>query len=466
MIVFLIVQGCATVETEKEWDRITNIGQERVGHPVIWEQSEREKRAIQEEMERLLSDGLSRDDAVRIAIINNRALQSSFENIGISKSDLVQAGLFTNPSLDALFRFPSGGGRTNIEAGLFFSVSDLWQIPLRKKVAAARMEATIMQVGQAVLDTAAEAKRTYDTVYYLSRSKGKSEKILKKFREISHQTALRRDFGFMSDQDVLLAQIMVFEAELEVTRLESRLFAAKARLNRTLGLSPSQADYTITEKDPPEVGDLPEVEVAVQHALEHRLDVHMAQLKLSQAERSLALEKKRIVKDLDVGVSYEKETEGTDLLGPAFDIQIPFFDQNQAQIAKAQYRVRQAKKNLEALEGQVREEVIRDLEQIHLSQTRARRFREKIIPLREEILKYADRWVNTMQLNRLYLLEAQRGLLESRREYLHAQMKLQNAVTDLERHLGGSLPGRSIFHSRPIAGTPIRSTPEAPSHWE
>jgi len=43
-------------------------------------------------------------------------------------------------------------------------------------------------------------------------------------------------------------------------------------------------------------------------------------------------------------------------------------------------------------------------------------------------------------LNRLYLLEAQKGLLQSRREYLEALMERQKALVDLELHMGGKLP--------------------------
>ena len=110
LLMAFVVGGCATVRTDQEWNRIENLAENRLGEQVIWEESETERQHIQEEVKRLLDDGLSRQDAVRISVINNRDLQSVFEEIGIAKSDLVQAGLFTNPSLDVLFRFPSGGG--------------------------------------------------------------------------------------------------------------------------------------------------------------------------------------------------------------------------------------------------------------------------------------------------------------------------------------------------------------------
>jgi outer membrane protein TolC len=119
---------------------------------------------------------------------------------------------------------------------------------------------------------------------------------------------------------------------------------------------------------------------------------------------------------------------------------LPIFDQNQAQIAKAQYKNRQARKTLQALEGKVREEITGDLERINFHQVQVQTFREKIIPFREKAIGYAEKWVNAMQLNRLYLLEAQKGLLQSRREYLEALMERQKALVDLELHMGGKLP--------------------------
>jgi hypothetical protein len=52
-------------------------------------------------------------------------------------------------------------------------------------------------------------------------------------------------------------------------------------------------------------------------------------------------------------------------------------------------------------------------------------------------MEYAKKWVNAMQLNRFYLLEAGEGLFLSRRRYLQALMERQQALVDLELHMGG-----------------------------
>lgn len=441
ILILFVAGGCATVKTDQEWGKLKEMAHDRLGEEIVWEQSEAEEKRIQNEINHLLTDGLSRNDAVRITLMNNRRLQSTFEEVGIFKSDLIQAGLFSNPSLDLLFRFPSGGGRTSIEATGLFSFSDLWQIPFRKKVAAARMEATILHTGQIIIETVAEAKRSYDIVYNLSINEKETEVILRKFREINDQIVLRQSFGFMSDHDVYLSQIMVFEAELELARIRNELATGRAKLNRVMGLKPSQMSYELVPRKEHEVfADLPDLETAVQHALDHRLEVQMAKFRIHQAEKMLELEKKYVFKHIGLGASYERDVEGTEGFGPALDIQLPLFDQNQAQIARARYEIRQERKNLQALEGQIREEVTKDLEHIRLFQTRKQSFGEKIIPLREKVLEYAEKWVHAMQLNRLYLLEAQRGLLQSKKEYLEVITDYQHALVDLELHLGGRLP--------------------------
>src|SRR4051812_29027480 len=66
-------------------------------------------------VETLLRATLTADRAVQIALLNNRNLQATFEEIGVAKADLLEAGLLKNPSFDASVRFPDGGGGTNNE---------------------------------------------------------------------------------------------------------------------------------------------------------------------------------------------------------------------------------------------------------------------------------------------------------------------------------------------------------------
>ena len=181
--IIILGAGCASVETSKEWEQLKNDVQQRTGREILWEQSQEEADVIHQQVNALLEKGLTREEALRIALINNRDLQAIFEEIGMSKSELVQAGLFRNPTISAFFRFPFHGSGTNIEAdGLLFPLSDLWQMPFRKKVAAAHLERTMKRVEQTVLDTIRETKKAYDAVYYADVTKKETEALAKELR--------------------------------------------------------------------------------------------------------------------------------------------------------------------------------------------------------------------------------------------------------------------------------------------
>ena len=55
----------------------------------------------------LLGKPLTVDDAVQIALLNNRGLQAGFQELGITEAEVVQAGRLPNPGFS--FRRPSPG---------------------------------------------------------------------------------------------------------------------------------------------------------------------------------------------------------------------------------------------------------------------------------------------------------------------------------------------------------------------
>jgi cobalt-zinc-cadmium efflux system outer membrane protein len=432
--------GCASVDVHEEWSQFKKTSMDRIGVEPLWEQSEDDELRIQQMVNSLLADGLTREEAVQIALINNRHLQSTFEEIGISKSELVQAGLFRNPTLGAIFRFPFGGGSTNIDADGFFAISDLWQMPFRKKVASAQLEITMLRVGEELLDTAAEAKRSFENVYYTELARDEAKGILQKFREISQRIKVRKDFGFTSDMDVYLSQAMIADAEIQLHRLERELVMARAHLDNVLGLNRQVHEYQIEAHEKYHQLETLDVRALINFAMDSRLDIQVARFKIKEAERRLDLEKMRVFREVNLGVSYERDTDGDEVFGPGVDIQLPIFDQNQAQIARAGYLVRRARKRHEDLERHIIEEVTGDLEKINLFRENSRLLSAQVIPLRKKALDYAMKWVQAMQLSRLHMLEAQRGLMESQLAFIEARMALANAFLTLERHLGGDLP--------------------------
>ncbi len=379
------------------------------------------------------------DNAVRIALLNNRKLQASFEEIGILKADLVQAGLFTNPNLSALFRFPFKAGGTGIEVAGVLNIADLWQIPIRKKVAHIRLETTMLQVSDKILNTISEAKQAYISYTALSLVRDEMEKIKDQMEQWRDHLIYRKGFGYASDLDIYMADALVIETELEFAKIESDLLLLRFRLNRILGLSAVQSNYEIIGTLPEELIQPPDYEETISYALSNRPEVQIARMHVEDARRVLTLERSRIFSNVEAGIVYEREIEGDKSIGTEIGVQLPIFDQNQAQIAKAEYRLRQTEKELKAKIDEVREDISVALERLSLLSQQINLIKTEILPARNKAVEYAEKYFNAMQINMLYLLEARQKLLETNRHYFNTLKEYHEQTIELERIIGRAI---------------------------
>jgi len=79
---------------------------ERTGLEVRWQQDAAAREAALADVRTLLKKPLTVNSAVQIALLNNRELLATFEDVGVSAADLREAGLWKNPSIDLSVRFP------------------------------------------------------------------------------------------------------------------------------------------------------------------------------------------------------------------------------------------------------------------------------------------------------------------------------------------------------------------------
>ncbi|MDQ6654940.1 MAG: hypothetical protein M3Y80_03910, partial [Verrucomicrobiota bacterium] len=83
----------------------TSVG-ERIGKRVEWRKDAQADAEISQTVRTLLRGTITVERAVQIALLNNRELQATFEEIGIANADLTEAGLLKNPVFDMSARFP------------------------------------------------------------------------------------------------------------------------------------------------------------------------------------------------------------------------------------------------------------------------------------------------------------------------------------------------------------------------
>ena len=487
----VLLSGCAKVEPGADFRRAAQLIGERAGSAAVYDPQA--EAIVEERVDQLLADGLTIEEAVQVALLNNRAFQAAFQEIGISRADLVQAGLLSNPSFVMMFRLPEGGGRPNSEFGIAQQLVDLWQIPVRKEVARAQLEATILDVAQRAVTLAFDVRGRAIELLALQRTE---EVLHENLRLVERSMELARhqyEAGAVRQLDVNLARGNVNDVHLELIALRRERQVAEATLARLLNLSDTGKPWYLRDElpSPPLTTDEPERLVA--WALEQRLDAQVAQARVREAESDLRREYLNIFPNVEVGleveVSERRALPGRKILadtaresiangaltapgiesraqrararreiidamlGPSLALTIPIFDQNQAQIAKARYRAIQRRKEFENLLNQIINEVEQAAEVAGTLQAMVRFYQEQALPQGQAGVEGAQQLYEAGQQTIAVLIEAQESLIERRRAYVRAQGEYAIAIAELERALGGRMrpPPATQPTTQPVA---------------
>jgi len=394
-----------------------------------------EEEQAREVVAELLSEGLTSTEAVQVALLNNQRLQAQLFEIGLGHADVVQAGLLSNPSLDALVRFPVDGGSTSSEGGLLQNFTDFWRIPARKRIAQNELERIMLAVAHGAASLAAEAKTAYFSAVAASQSLLVEEENLataQLFLELSQE---RLDAGGATQIDVNAAHSRLLEQRVieRVARFDE--VQAKLRLLATLGLQGSQQDLVLTEALLSKEQLKPDLDTLLMHASRHRLDLQSVARGVEAAERSVPLERRRVWRSASGGVAFEG-SGGEVALGPALELSLPIFDQNQAQVAKAELRYAQALRRLDGLTVRVSQQVRAAYANYELALETMRLYEQELLPLRDQSLELARESFAAGKTGFLYVLAAQNELLAARREYVNQLASLASSIPLLEAACG------------------------------
>src|SRR5580692_2389769 len=121
------LSGCSTFSRDGGFDTVAATARTDLGLEVRWPRSDQERAKSDAQVAALLAQPLKPDDAVQIALLNNHALQASFQELGVSEADLVHSGRLPNPRFT--LRHSSAAGLYDIEETLTFNVLSLITAP-------------------------------------------------------------------------------------------------------------------------------------------------------------------------------------------------------------------------------------------------------------------------------------------------------------------------------------------------
>jgi len=457
----IFLGGCASFSQDGGFSAVESSVKTRIGKEVRWIKSDSDAESVRAMVKQLLATPLSADDAVQVALLNNRGLQATYAELGIAEADLVQAGRMTNPHFAYLRT--SHGGERKLEWALTFPIIDLLTMPLRTRLEGSRFEEAKLSVAGRAVDVGLETRRAWYQAVAAAQTAHYMEQV-KDAAEASAQLARRMaQIGNVPKLTQMREQVFYAETAAQLARARQIAGAERERLTRLMGLHGDDLGFKLLDRLP----DLPagalEMNDLEATAIAQRYDVQVAKRVTESLAESLGLTRAtRFINVLEVGPARTKEDPEPWKRGFEISLQIPIFDWGDARLAKAESIYMQSVQHVAEIATNARSEVRESYAAYRIAYDNAKHFRDEIVPLRKKISEETLLRYNGMLVSVFELLADAReqvmsvnATIEAQRDFWLAENNLHGALNGTPRAggtEGAGSTGRRLARDSALAG--------------
>src|SRR5216684_3051945 len=415
----LALSGCATFSPDAGMTVVANAADEILKKDVISIRTADDAAAARNAVQRLLRRPLTVDTAVQIALLNNRGLQASYNELALAEAELVGESLPPNPTF-SISRIV-GDGAMEIERQVVGDILALATLPFRSEIARQRFQEAQLRAAEEALRLAADVRRAY----YRVVAANELAVVLTDAKSTAEATAQLAEklgqTGASNKLDQAREQVFYAETTADLATLRQDATSSRERLIRLLGLWDGDLGFGLPQKLPAlphRPLSLPRIEV---DAVGHRIDLQIARIELAALAKSLNLtEATRFVTLLDVAGVDRKTVDptGVSFRERGFDVQfqIPIFDGGEVRVRQAAETYNEAFNRLTEKAVNVRSEA-RDAFRVYRSTYDiAGHYQREVLPLRKIISDEMQLRFSSMQVDVFALLTEARQRSPARRQ--------------------------------------------------
>lgn len=422
------------------------------GQPLARIQNEQDAQRAQTQTKSLLAKPVSADQAVQIALLNNRALQASLSELGISEADLVRAGRLPNPFIS----FSRLSGRdVEIERAIGFDFLSLLTMPARIKIERQRFEQVQQRAALQAVALAATTRRAYFNAVAAAETERYMQQVEQSAAAGAELAVEMKKAGNWSALDAMRQQAFHADAIAQRDLAAQARLAAREELTRLLGLENADA-IQLPERLPDLPPALEEVAQPEQRALDQRLDVQIARSNTLALADALGLSRNTALVDA-IRLTYKNKSVSGEprANGAEATLMLPLFDWTGSKSKRAEAVYMQAVHQSADVAVRARSEVRTALAARQTAHSVARHYRDTVVPLRKQIsdetlLRYNGMLIGVFELllDARSQMQAVNSSIVALRDYWIAESSWYMALS------GGSAPIGIASTAQPVAVVP------------
>jgi cobalt-zinc-cadmium efflux system outer membrane protein len=395
-----------------------------------------------------LTDGVSADEAVAVALFLNPDIRAFRKERGVAEGELIAARLLPNPELQVTWLHIENFTKSLATSGWDVGLSWAPPRPGERAAKAARAQARIEEVRAQIADEewrlAADVRKAHATLLAARERARLAEVALDLQSRVRKFLRDKRDLGDASRLEVNLLELEYVERLREREAIRNEQQKARLEFSRLLGIPPLAEVPLQGSDDVLTYRPFTLTPVALEAVMiERRPDVAAAREDYEKGQQELRLAYIQRIPWFRFGPAYERDGakgEGSvNKLGLGFAFEIPLSNVNQGEITRLEAAREKLRELFVAKVHLARAEVNEAYRNLQGQERLVRLFQDIISPALEESEQLTNAAVAVGDVNVLQFVTAQDKVLRSRRDFLDAQLDYWKAVFDLERALGTRL---------------------------
>jgi len=388
----------------------------------------------------LLSRELTVDGAVQVALLKNPSFQATYEDLGVALADLVQAGLLRNPTFTGAILF--GGVSPTYDFDVVQNFLDALLIPARKRITGAQFEQARLRVAGEVFALAQQVRATFYRLQGAEQLVAILEVVLAAEQASLEFAQDLNAAGNLSDLQLANEQAVFEDVRAGLLRAKAATVEPREELRELLGLASAGLGWSTAASLPGLPPHDPELERVLALATDSRLELAAAAKEETVLAETLETARFwRYLGGIDVGAETHREQgENNWVSGGNLSLEVPIFDQRQAELLRLESQLRRSERRTQALEDQVAAEVRRSYGKLASSRELAEHYQRSLLPARRRVVAQSQEFYNFMLLGGFDLLAAKRTEIEGYSEYVGAVQEYWISRSELERAVGTRLP--------------------------
>ena len=392
---------------------------------------------------RLLSEPLSPDSAITLALIHNPDLRRTTAQLGFAAADVYETARIANPVFSLSRRTSNDPAAVSAQIGLGIALSftDLIFLPVRSRYAKAQFEAAKLEVGSLALTLATEVQTSWYALAGAEQDATLRARVAQAAKASADLAQRFFDAGNINKRELALEKAAAAQAQLSALSAQATAQQARSALNRLMGLSAEQDQWKLQGGLPAPLAMEDELEPLLKLAAQSRLDIAAARQNAEAIASAYGLERRtRLLGPIELSYQRDRETDGSRLIGPGVSVELPLFNWGMGRVTRARAQLDLAEAELVARELDAGNDVKAAHAAVQTAKLQVDRFRDSLIPQREAVVDEMQLQVNFMLIGVFELLGAKQQQYDAYSGYLAAVRDYWIARTELTRAVGRKLP--------------------------